>query len=680
MKIKHLFISMTLVAGALQAQSQCGTAVNSVSENFNSTFPACWSTNGSHTFNTIILNTGGGVGRYIVLPLVENANGILEFDAMNSTNGQAGPGNFQFGVSSLTGANAMSDFQLVEALDIYYASSGGVLIYTHHVIDFSDYAGTDQYIVIYLSGATSREMRMDNITYQSACISQSVTALAQDHTVQLDETGSASITVSDIDNGSFSDCGTPTLTLSQSEFSCTDIGVNPVTLTADDGWGNTQSQQVNVTVLPAINDEGVNATQSSLCIGGSTTITTGSSVQGVVYSLRDDADNSVVAGPLAGTGGSLSFNTGALTASTTYNVIGELTGSLPYALGLNGSSSYASLGTAARGITSQVTASAWVRTTASGANQFILSKYNAVNGFLLFVNATGKAVFDGRDGAGTYRTSGPSTTSVNDGSWHYITGTANTVTGAWSVYVDGQLESSGNNGTGSTLASSSDLRVGNYSTFYANAEVDMVNIWNTVLLQTQIAETMNDCLDGSELSLVGLFHCDEGAGSVIEDISAAQIDGSLVNLGVNGWVAGIVNPCPGPDLSVCDLQMTQTVTVTVGDVDAPVANVASLSTINAQCEVTALTAPTATDNCAGAITATPDVSLPLSASTTITWTYDDGNGNTSTQTQDVVINDDTAPVADAPTLAAETVYCELISLVEPTATDNCSGTVTVSSD
>jgi len=569
----------------------------------------------------------------------------------------------------------MSDFQLVEALDIYYASSGGVLIYTHHVIDFSAYAGTDQYIVIYLSGATNREMRMDNITYQSACISQSVTALAQDVTVQLNVFGTASVSTSMVDNGSTSDCGTPMLSLSQTDFDCSHVGVNQVTFTADDGWGNVDNQVINVTVVPSIDDETVSATQSSLCSGGSTTITTGSSVAGVNYYLRNDADNTVVDGPLVGNGSALTFNTGVLTGTTTFNVKGELAGNIPYGLSLNGSSSYASLGTSGRSITSQVTVSAWVRTTASGSNQFIVSKYNAVNGFLLYVNAAGKAAFDGRDGTGTYRASGASTTSVNDGSWHYITGTANTLTGVWSVYVDGQLENSGNNGTGSTLASSSDLRIGNYSTFYANAEVDMVNIWNTVLDQTQIEATMNECVDGSESGIVALFQCDEGAGTTIEDLSSTGTDGALVNLGANGWVTGVTDQCIDLDLPLCDREMSQLVTVTVGDVVAPVPNVASLSTINAQCEVTSLTAPTATDNCAGAITATPDVSLPLSASTTITWTYDDGNGNTSTQTQDVVINDNTAPVPNTPSLPTLTEYCELANVVDPSATDNCAGSL-----
>jgi len=56
-------------------------------------------------------------------------------------------------------------------------------------------------------------------------------------------------------------------------------------------------------------------------------------------------------------------------------------------------------------------------------------------------------------------------------------------------------------------------------------------------------------------------------------------------------------------------------------------------------EVTTLTYPTATENCASVITITHDACLPISTlgTTVLTWTYDDGHGNTTTQTQNVVI-------------------------------------------
>jgi len=127
---------------------------------------------------------------------------------------------------------------------------------------------------------------------------------------------------------------------------------------------------------------------------------------------------------------------------------------------------------------------------------------------------------------------------------------------------------------------------------------------------------------------------------------------------------------------------TQTQNVVITDVSAPVADVSSLSDITAECEVTSLTAPTATDNCGGTVTVTNDATLPITTqgTTVVTWTYDDGNGNTSTQTQNVVITDATAPVADIATLSDITAECEVTSLTAPTATDNCGGTVTVTND
>ncbi|MBI1321131.1 MAG: DUF5011 domain-containing protein [Candidatus Hydrogenedens sp.] len=74
------------------------------------------------------------------------------------------------------------------------------------------------------------------------------TAVAQDITVQLDASGSATITAAQVDNGSSDNCGTPTLSLDVTAFDCTDIGANVVTLTATDGSTNTATATATVTV------------------------------------------------------------------------------------------------------------------------------------------------------------------------------------------------------------------------------------------------------------------------------------------------------------------------------------------------------------------------------------------------------------------------------------------------
>jgi hypothetical protein len=71
----------------------------------------------------------------------------------------------------------------------------------------------------------------------------------------------------------------------------------------------------------------------------------------------------------------------------------------------------------------------------------------------------------------------------------------------------------------------------------------------------------------------------------------------------------------------------------------PVEDLATLPDVNADCELTTLTAPTATDKCGLTITGTPNVTFPITkeGETIITWTYTDSDGNSTTQEQRVII-------------------------------------------
>ncbi|MFL0683616.1 MAG: T9SS type A sorting domain-containing protein [Algoriphagus aquaeductus] len=120
---------------------------------------------------------------------------------------------------------------------------------------------------------------------------------------------------------------------------------------------------------------------------------------------------------------------------------------------------------------------------------------------------------------------------------------------------------------------------------------------------------------------------------------------------------------------------TQTQTVIVDDVTAPVPTLEALPMISGECSAE-VTAPTATDNCEGTITGTTTdpTSYTEQGTYTITWTFDDGNGNTSTQTQMVIVDDVTAPVPTLETLPTITGECSA-EVTAPTATDNCEGTI-----
>ncbi len=150
-------------------------------------------------------------------------------------------------------------------------------------------------------------------------------AQAQNISVQIDpNTGVANITPAMVDNGSSDNCSL-SMSLSKTDFVCAESGINSVDFTVTDASGNTATTAVNVTVTSPISNETVTATETFLCSSGplSTTVTTGSSQTGVLYSLRDTANN-IVDGPIPGTGGPLAFNTGTINDTTTFNVFGEV--------------------------------------------------------------------------------------------------------------------------------------------------------------------------------------------------------------------------------------------------------------------------------------------------------------------------------------------------------------------
>jgi len=71
-------------------------------------------------------------------------------------------------------------------------------------------------------------------------------------TIQLDANGNASITEADIDNGSTDNCSVASITLSQSAFTCADLGDNVITLTVTDPSGNSTTCTTIVTVEDTI--------------------------------------------------------------------------------------------------------------------------------------------------------------------------------------------------------------------------------------------------------------------------------------------------------------------------------------------------------------------------------------------------------------------------------------------
>jgi hypothetical protein len=73
-------------------------------------------------------------------------------------------------------------------------------------------------------------------------------AVCQNKTVQLDDTGNGSTTAAAVNNGSSDACGIASLALSQTDFTCSHVGPNTVTLTVTDQNNNTATCSATVTV------------------------------------------------------------------------------------------------------------------------------------------------------------------------------------------------------------------------------------------------------------------------------------------------------------------------------------------------------------------------------------------------------------------------------------------------
>ena len=114
----------------------------------------------------------------------------------------------------------------------------------------------------------------------------------------------------------------------------------------------------------------------------------------------------------------------------------------------------------------------------------------------------------------------------------------------------------------------------------------------------------------------------------------------------------------------------QTQTIQLDDTIAPIADATTLADATGQSTLT-VTAPTATDACAGTITGTTVSPLTYSTQGTfaIVWTYNDGNGNTVTQNQTVVIADTIAPTAPT-SLTASGTASTTTNLSWTASTDN----------
>ena len=515
----------------------------------------------------------------------------------------------------------------------------------------------------------------------------SPTASCQNITVYLDGAGNATITAADIDNGSTDNCSTVSLSADITAFTCAEAGANTVTLTVTDGSANTSTCTSTVTVLDTISP--IASCQN-------------------INAYLDGAGNVTIAAADIDNGSTDNCSTVSLSADiTAFTCVdaGANTVTLTVTDGASNTST----------CTSTVTVLDTVSPTAScqnitvyldGAGNTTITAADIDNGS---TDNCGSVTLSANITAFTCADAGANTVTltVTDGSANTSTCTSTvTVLDTISPTASCQNINAYLDGTGNVTITTADIDNGstdNCSTVSLSADITAFTCAdigaNTVTLTVTdgnantstctstvtVADTTSPTASCQNITVYL-----DGTGNTT--ITAADIDnGSTDNCSTVSLSADITAfTCAEAGANTVTLTVTDgssntstcTSTVTVLDTISPVADIASLSDVTAECSVTSLTDPTATDNCGGTVTVTNDATLPISGegTTVITWTYDDGNGNTSTQTQNVIIDDITAPVADVASLSDVTAECSVTSLTDPTATDNCGGSVTVTND
>jgi hypothetical protein len=285
---------------------------------------------------------------------------------------------------------------------------------------------------------------------------------------------------------------------------------------------------------------------------GSSTVSLASSETGVYYYLRNNADNSIVDGPIEGTGSAINFITNSITTATTYNVNAvSASKALDFERDIT---SYITTGTGMSSFfagTNQITVEAWVNTESYTQQQTIVGNYGPGSNGMQFL----LRIDDGRPGFW-----------VNNGGFALVQGTAELPLNTWvhiaatwdgttsKVYYNGVLVGSAPV-SGIFPSTSNELRIGaNYPNESFDGKIDNLRIWSIAKTATEINNGKSLCLSGSESNLVALYNFDNITSNILEDLTANNYDGTFVGTPVvaNGTIV----------CSSCSLQMSSTVTLT----------------------------------------------------------------------------------------------------------------------
>lgn len=317
--------------------------------------------------------------------------------------------------------------------------------------------------------------------------------------------------------------------------------------------------------MPSITNETVTASQNTICAGQSSTISISASLPGVKYYLRDNATNSVVAGPTNGNGNPLAFNTGTLATTKTFHVYAETQPGGNVALDFDGSGDmiYTDTYSAA---TNSLTIEAWIYPRALQYRR-IISNHDGTPNPGEFLFDTNSPTNNGR-GLRFYVV-GPSGTShsvtisnvLTLNTWNHVASSFDN--GVMRLYVNGAVVATSTASFTTLPAHINEITIGEDPLTvipeYFNGIIDDVRIWNTARTASQISTNMTNCLVGNEVGLKNYWKLFENSGTKILDIVTNKVGSMAGGMTATSWTSGNVN-C---GTAICTFTMTNLKTITV---------------------------------------------------------------------------------------------------------------------
>ncbi len=177
----------------------------------------------------------------------------------------------------------------------------------------------------------------------------------------------------------------------------------------------------------------------------------------------------------------------------------------------------------------------WIKTQQNGSgNKVLVGKHDGNPAWWLgFDASTGKAKFSFRSSTGDDYAEVTSSSVVNDGKWHLITGTKDFDNSNIKIYIDGNFENSATAQFNGDFSGSNSLTIGSYlNNYYFNGRMDELRIYDRTITDQEVSNHFNSGILGEGVCTENKFYVDvkvflEGNYSL----------GSMTNqLNTNGYI------------------------------------------------------------------------------------------------------------------------------------------------